>query len=132
MASKQVLVMKKFPKDRNMRTGKYVAQGAHAAVGSVFSLGGISEDQKSFVIPLDNPFVYEWVVDKFKKVTCYVETDQELIDIFQQAKQAGLACSLIKDAGLTEFKGEPTLTAVGIGPDNEEEINKITGHLPLF
>ncbi len=115
-----------------MRTGKYVAQGAHASTGAMLSLGGISKDGKSFVIPLDNPFVYEWITSNFKKVTVYVETDQELVNIYQQAKLAGLACSLIKDAGLTEFKGEPTLTAVGIGPDNEEEINKITGHLPLF
>jgi PTH2 family peptidyl-tRNA hydrolase len=132
MASKQVLVMKKFPKDRNMRTGKYVAQGAHASTGAMLSLGGMSKDGKSFVIPLDNPFVREWIVGNFKKVACYVETDQELVEIYNQAKRAGLACSLIKDAGLTEFKGEPTLTAVGIGPDNEEAINKITGHLPLF
>ncbi len=132
MGSKQVLVMKKFPKARNMRTGKYVAQGAHAAVGSVFSLGTIDTVAKRFIIPLDNPFVYEWVVGNFKKVTCYVETDEELIDIFNKARAAGIACSLIRDSGLTEFNNVPTLTAVGLGPDNEVEINKITGDLPLF
>ncbi len=132
MASKQVLVMKKFPKDRNMRTGKYVAQGAHAAAAALLALGSISKDGEFYNIPLSNPFVREWITSNFKKVACYVETDQELVEIYQQAKRAGLACSLIKDAGLTEFKGEPTLTAVGVGPDSEEAINKITGHLPLF
>ena len=48
--SKQILVMRKFTKDRNMRTGKYVAQGAHASVGALLSLGSISEDNKNFVI----------------------------------------------------------------------------------
>jgi PTH2 family peptidyl-tRNA hydrolase len=130
MSAKQVIVMKKFPKSRNMRTGKYVAQGAHAAMGSLFSVGAISGD--NFVIPLSNPFVKEWVLGNFKKVAVYVETDQELIDIYTKAKNANIACALIRDSGLTEFDGVPTLTAVGIGPDNEEEINKLTGHLPLF
>ncbi len=50
MSAKQVLVMKKFPKSRNMRTGKYCAQSAHAAMGALFSIGAISGD--NFVIPL--------------------------------------------------------------------------------
>lgn len=132
MESKQVLVMKKFPKDRNMRTGKYVAQGAHASLGAMLGLGRMSDDGSSFIIPLDNPFVKSWVVGRFKKVTCYVNTDEELIEIYNQAREAGIACSLIRDAGLTEFNGVPTLTAVGVGPDSEEAINKITGKLSLF
>ena len=130
MSAKQVLVMKKFPKSRNMRTGKYCAQSAHAAMGALFSIGAISGD--NFVIPLGNPFVKEWVLGNFKKVSVYVESDQELIDIYKQAVAANLPCALIKDAGLTEFDGVPTLTAVGIGPEDEETINKITGHLSLF
>src|SRR4029077_17822897 len=98
---------KKFPKDRNMRTGKYVAQGAHAAVGAVFAQGHIDGD--FFKIPLHDPFIREWVVGRFKKVTVYVETDQELIEIFHKAKEAGLTTALIQDAGLTEFNGVPTL-----------------------
>jgi len=128
MGSKQVLVMRKMLK--GLRHGKYCAQASHASVGALFSIGVISGD--NFVIPLSNPFVKEWVVGNFKKVAVYVETDQELIDIYKQAMAANLPCSLIKDSGLTEFNGVSTLTAVGIGPDNEEEINKLTGHLPLF
>jgi PTH2 family peptidyl-tRNA hydrolase len=130
MESKQVLVMKKFPKDRNLRTGKYVAQGSHAAVGALFSQGQIDGDY--FKIPLKDPFVREWVTGRFKKISVYVENDQELVEIYNAARKAGLFASLIKDAGLTEFNGVPTLTAVGIGPGNPEEIDKITGHLPLF
>lgn len=132
MEAKQVLVMKKFPKDRNMRTGKYVAQGSHASVGAIFNLGRVSDDGSSFIIALDNPFVKEWITGRFKKVTVYVNTDEELVEIYQAARAAGVASALIRDAGLTEFNGVPTLTAVGVGPDSEEVINKITGHLPLF
>lgn len=132
MGSKQVLVMKKFPKDRNMRTGKYVAQGSHASLGAVLSMGKVSADGTKFEIPLTNTFVRDWMVGSFKKVTVYVETDQELVDIYKKAQAAGLATALIQDAGHTEFKGVPTLTAVGIGPDDEKLIDTITGHLSLF
>lgn len=131
MASKQVLVMRKFV-GSGSRTGKYCAQAAHASVGALFSIGNISKDGKFFEIPLNNPFVNAWVTGNFKKVALYVETDQELVDIYNAARKANLPSSLIRDAGLTEFNGVPTLTAVGIGPDDEDKINKITGHLPLF
>lgn len=120
--------MKQFPK--GLRTGKYVSQGAHAAVGSVFAIGKIEGD--NLIIPLTNPFVKEWVIGRFKKVVLYVKTDEELIAIFNAAREAGLATSLIKDAGLTEFNGVATLTAVGIGPDDPVKIDKVTGHLPTF
>jgi peptidyl-tRNA hydrolase, PTH2 family len=132
MSSKQVLVMKKFPKDRNMRTGKYVAQGAHASLGALLSLGKMDPECQNFVISLENPFVYEWLIGRFTKVTVYVETDDELAAICNKAKEAGIATALITDAGLTEFNGVPTITAVGVGPDDPEKINAITGHLPLF
>jgi len=131
VASKQVLVMRKFI-GKGSRIGKYVAQGAHASVGALFSLGAIDKEAKEFVIDISNPFVYEWVVGNFRKITCYVETDQELTDIYIAARSAGIACSIIEDSGLTEFNGVKTLTAIGVGPADEELINKLTGHLPLF
>jgi PTH2 family peptidyl-tRNA hydrolase len=127
MASKQVLVMRKFPK---LRTGKYCAQAAHASLGAILGMGRVVDG--NLIIPLTNPFVYEWITGRFTKVTLYVETDQELISIYESAVAAGLPAALIEDAGLTEFGGKHTLTAVGIGPDNSEEIDKITGKLPLF
>ena len=130
MGSKQVIVMKKFPKARNMRTGKYIAQGAHASLGALLSLSSIVDDK--LIIPLNNPFIWDWITGRFTKVTCYVETDEELVFTHNSAKLAGIPSALITDAGLTEFNGVPTLTAVGVGPNDEELINKITGHLPLF
>jgi PTH2 family peptidyl-tRNA hydrolase len=130
VGSKQVIVMKKFPKARNMRTGKYIAQGAHASLGALLSLADNQGDK--LVISLEDPFVRDWLVGRFTKVTVYVETDEDLVFIHNSARLAGIPTSLITDAGLTEFNGVPTLTAVGVGPDDEEKINKITGHLPLF
>lgn len=132
MGSKQVIVMKKFPKERNMRHGKYIAQGSHASVGSLFSIGHVDEKTNSFVIPLCNEFVKSWVTGSFKKVTCYVESDEDAVAIYEKAKALGMPCALIVDAGRTEFNGVPTITAVGIGPESEEFVDTVTGHLPLF
>ena len=115
-----------------MRIGKYCAQASHASLGALLSLGKLNEERTALTIDVTNPFIYEWVIGRFTKITCYVETDDQLTAIYNEAKKAGIATALITDAGLTEFNGVPTLTAVGVGPDNEELINKITGHLPLF
>src|SRR6267154_6734912 len=101
MESKQVLVMRKMAK--GCRTGKYCSQASHASVGALLSQGCIDGDD--FKISLKDPFVKEWVLGRFKKITLYVESDEELIDIYKKAKSAGLFSSLIKDAGLTEFNG---------------------------
>lgn len=122
--------MKKFPKEKHLRVGKYVAQGAHASLASILSIGRIEGD--NLIVPLTNPFIKEWITGPFKKIACYVETDHELIEIYETARKAGLPCCIIKDSGLTEFNGVPTLTAVGVGPGDDIEINKVTGHLPLF
>jgi PTH2 family peptidyl-tRNA hydrolase len=130
MEAKQVIVMKKFPKSRNMRTGKYVAQGAHASLGAVLSKA--KHEDQGLLIPLNDPYINAWLLGRFKKITVYVETDEELVRIYTEARQVGLPAALIKDAGLTEFDGVATLTAVGVGPGNPELIDKITGGLPLF
>ena len=131
MASKQVLVMKKFP---SLRTGKYVAQGAHAAVGAVFALGKLDAYGDNLIIPLHNHFVKDWILGSFAKVCLQADTttDQELLDLQAAAKAAGLTTALITDSGRTEFNGVPTMTALGIGPGGIEEIDKITGHLKFL
>ena len=131
MSSKQVLVMKKFP---SLRTGKYVAQGAHASVGAVFALGKLDEYGDNLIIPLYNHFVRDWVLGSFAKIVLQADTntDRELIDLQTLAKEAGLPTSLITDSGRTEFNGVPTMTALGIGPGSIEDIDRITGHLKLL
>jgi PTH2 family peptidyl-tRNA hydrolase len=45
---------------------------------------------------------------------------------------AGLITALIQDAGLTEFGGVPTYTALAIGPDIDTKIDELTKDLPLL
>jgi PTH2 family peptidyl-tRNA hydrolase len=126
MEHKQVIVMRK---DLNMRKGKLVAQGAHASMGAILSL--CKRDGNTLVLEMDER-VEPWLTGRFKKICVYVNTEQELLDIHQQAKEAGLVTSLIVDSGLTEFNGVPTKTAVAVGPDREDRIDAICKHLPLY
>jgi PTH2 family peptidyl-tRNA hydrolase len=73
-----------------------------------------------------------WLNDIYTKVCVYVNSEQELLDIYNKAKEANIPCSLIQDCGLTEFGGVPTYTCVAVGPDWNDKINEITGHLPLL
>lgn len=127
MEHKQVIVMRK---DLNMRKGKLVAQGAHASMGAI--LGQMRREGNTMVLNLDDERLAPWVTGRFKKICVYVNSEAELLEIFETAKLAGLICSLIEDAGLTEFGGVKTLTAVAVGPDQEDRVDAITKHLPLY
>lgn len=118
-APKQVIVIRK---DLNMRKGKMVAQGAHASMAPIL---------EAYRTGQFTPAMTEWLNTRFTKICVSVNSEDELHAIFQAAKDAGVPCSLIKDAGLTEFN-EPTYTAVGIGPAYPEEIDPITGKLSLL
>lgn len=122
---KQVIVIRK---DLNMRKGKIGAQSAHASMKIFFNRAKI--DNGVMTINL-NQVMQEWITGLFTKIVVYVNSEQELFDVYNRAKEADIICSLIQDAGLTEFK-EPTYTAIAIGPDYDDKINLITGHLPLL
>jgi PTH2 family peptidyl-tRNA hydrolase len=123
---KQTIVLRK---DLNMRKGKMVAQGAHASMRAILMLGHREGDR--FVIPLDQRFE-PWLLGRFKKICVAVNSEAELLALYQKSQAAGLITALIQDAGLTEFGGVPTYTALAVGPDTEERVDSITGTLPLL
>jgi len=148
---KQVLVLRhKYPDgdggQRKLRTGKYVAQGAHACMKVFFDRGDVgyawrcgngtlveAKDDPSnpgdlcLIIPL-TPDEAEWVEGTFTKVVLSVKSEEDLMTLYGQAQAAGLPCALIEDVGNTEFHGVTTRTAISIGPARAEEIDKITMH----
>jgi peptidyl-tRNA hydrolase, PTH2 family len=137
MKSKQVIVMRKSfeieGKKITPRKGKYIAQGAHASMKALLDCGYKVLLKDKFVINYqDNSALKDWLEGSFTKVCCVVETEKEITDLYEKAKEKGLPCSLITDSGLTEFNNIPTITCCAIGPAWENELDEITGHLGLF
>ena len=142
METKQVIMMRT---DLNMRKGKMIAQGAHASMKVLldrlewrgqktehprehdpeFSETVTFQEVRAFV----EEAMLEWIKGRFTKIGLRVESEQELVDLYTKAKEAGIPCSLIEDQGLTEFHGQITKTCCAIGPAEVADIDRITGHL---
>ncbi len=126
MDAKQVIVMRK---DLGMRKGKMIAQGAHAAMKALLDRGGADDDRFTFAM---TPAMTAWLGGRFTKVCVAVGSEVELDEIHARALAAGLPCALIVDAGKTEFHGVPTRTCLAVGPAWADEVDAITGGLPLL
>jgi PTH2 family peptidyl-tRNA hydrolase len=134
MSTKQVIVSRtKYPDDKGgtfkLRTGKLIAQACHASLKVFFDRAW---HLWFFSIVRLTPAMFRWSIGMFTKISVYVESEEELLEIYKKAKEANIPCSLVKDSGLTEFHGIPTYTAVAIGPDYSNKIDLITGGLPLL
>lgn len=128
--AKQVLVLRK---DLNMRKGKMVSQGSHASVGAVTQGALYDPVKKTLTIDLSDPAFESWLMlESFKKITVSVDSEAELLALYEKVKAAGLRAVLITDAGHTEFHGVATHTAMSIGPHWPEEIDPFTSHLKLL
>jgi PTH2 family peptidyl-tRNA hydrolase len=118
---KQVIVMRN---DLGMRKGKMIAQGAHASIAFLASLVMVGP-------AVMNSNQWEWLRHGMTKICVRADSETELLEIYEKAKDAGLTVHLITDAGLTEFDG-PTRTCLAIGPDHADKIDPITGSLKLL
>lgn len=126
METKQVIVMRK---DLGMRMGKSCAQVAHASL-AVFTRN-LHENEHGKFIHISG-VAEEWLDKSFTKICVYVNSEDELKEVYKKARRADMLCSIIQDSGKTEFNGVPTYTCCAIGPAISEEIDKITGELPLL
>ena len=123
---KQMIVMRH---DLKMRRGKQIAQGAHASMS--FLARRLQANGELTIAELE-PAQRAWLEGRFAKVCCRVDSEDELLEIFAKAKDAGLEVHLITDSGKTEFHGQPTNTCLAIGPDEVEKIDAVTGDLSLL
>ncbi|MCI0497803.1 MAG: peptidyl-tRNA hydrolase Pth2 [Thermoplasmata archaeon] len=117
METKMAIVIRA---DLGLSCGKAVAQGAHAAV----ECARLAREKKAAV-------VRKWHSEGQKKVVLRVPDLQALEELERKARQRGLTTVLIRDAGLTEVPpGTPT--ALAIGPAAGNNIDPLTGQLPLY
>ena len=111
---KQVILVRE---DLKLTKGKMSAQVSHASVGA--ALKSHKDDLK------------KWQHEGQKKIVLKVKDKEELLEYKRKAEDAGLVVALITDAGHTHV-APGTMTCLGIGPDKEDKIDKVTGELKLI
>lgn len=139
--AKQMIVVRR---DLKMRKGKIAAQAGHACVEAV--LMALARENRLDEVRLspDESWVYlddeatrptplsDWFDAGVAKVCVYVDSEEELLDLAQRGRDLGFLVALIRDAGYTEFHGEPTYTCLAFEPLRGEQIDPLTGDLPLY
>jgi len=121
---KQVIL---YRRDLKMRKGKIAAQVAHASLQAILDLGESTEaDPNTLVLRLD-AVTSHWIRGHYKKIVLSVEGEEALLQAHELARGLGIPCALITDAGRTEFHGQPTRTALALGPAPAALIDPISG-----
>lgn len=102
--------------DLKLPKGKLGAQCAHASVEAS--------------LRSDKDMVKKWRNQGQAKIVLKVADLKELRKVNQDAKDSGLVTAMITDAGRTVI-APGTITCLGIGPNEEDKIDLITGDLKL-
>jgi len=114
---KQCIVLRT---DLEMSCGKLISQACHAAVES-------SEQAKR-----KKTSVWKrWRDEGARKVILQVGSLEELEELAEKADALGIINAVVVDRGLTEIPPGST-TALGVGPERSELVDKITGCLKLM
>ncbi len=109
---KQALVLRK---DLEVSTGKMISQACHASLEAYRKAGSDSRSS--------------WEDEGSKKVVLEAP-GEEFQELAGKARREDIPVYLVSDAGLTEV--DPgTETALGIGPAEENKIDRVTGELEL-
>jgi peptidyl-tRNA hydrolase len=103
--------------DLGMSPGKMIAQAGHAYVGTILECLRTHPD-------LETAYHADGIGTK---VALSIPTLDSLLWVQSQAQAAGIPCVLITDQGHMSFHGgEPTVTALGLGPCTREQCRRFT------
>lgn len=143
--AKQMIVVRR---DLKMRKGKIAAQAGHACVeATLMALAREGRLDEVCVVPnaegdpswvaLEHPAgersaLSDWFDAGVAKVCVYVDSEEALLDLARRGREQGFLVALIRDAGFTEFHGEPTYTCLAFEPLYADQIDPLTGELPLY
>ncbi|MBN2094975.1 MAG: peptidyl-tRNA hydrolase [Candidatus Aenigmarchaeota archaeon] len=103
--------------DLKMGKGKIAAQASHASLAAYEKV--------------DSRIKRKWKAQGCKKIVLKVNGEKELLAFRRMAGERGLPNELIMDAGLTQIPSS-TITCLGIGPAEEERVDKLVGNLKLL
>ncbi|MFB0543898.1 MAG: peptidyl-tRNA hydrolase Pth2 [Candidatus Bathyarchaeia archaeon] len=106
--------------DLGMSMGKLISQACHAC------LGAVEEAKKT-----RHEAWRRWRDEGAKKVILKVESLEELLELVAKAEEQDIPHALIEDRGLTEVP-PGTVTALGVGPEKSELVDRVTGGLKLL
>ena len=123
---KQVIVIRK---DLKMRYGKGVSQGSHASGEFMKEQLLAILDGGELTLSADE---VAWMRTGMAKITVRSDSEEQFYAVRDHALELGLKVRLITDSGRTEFDNVPTVTALAIGPDRVETIDKVTGGMTLL
>ena len=102
-------------RDLQMSTQKTAAQAGHAYLDAYLD----ALEKRPYTIPL-------YKSGHGIKIAMTAKNLGSLLKAYDQAREAGIPCALITDLGYTQFEGQPTITALGLGPAKKSEIYHIT------
>ncbi len=106
-----------------MSAGKIASQAGHAYLGAFLKCQEI------------NPQILCEYLRDFPgtKVCLKSKNLDSLLRAKAEAESSGIPCSLITDSGCPNFfDGRPIITAIGLGPARENQINLITRRFQLL
>ncbi|WP_135827938.1 peptidyl-tRNA hydrolase Pth2 [Halorussus halobius] len=103
--------------DLGMGEGKLAAQVAHASLSAYEEAGTKARKQ--------------WKGEGQKKVVVQADGEDALFELAEKARAEGLAHAVVRDAGHTQL--DPgTVTALAVGPGEDDIVDKVTGDLSLY
>ena len=114
---KQVIIIRT---DLEMGKGKIAAQAAHAAVSASNVTRWLKPD-----------WFMQWIEMGQKKIIVRANSLELLIIKEKHARALGIPIALIRDQGLTQLPPR-TVTALGLGPAPESELDKIIREMKLL
>lgn len=128
--TKQVIVIRR---DLKMRRGKEMEQAAHASMA--FLTKYLYQDPKTqnYTVFINNDEeVKHWLYNSYRKIVVYVESEEQLMQVYKKAEEKRLLVHLVEDNGATEFNGVKTRTCLCIGPHWDDAFIGITDDLKFY
>jgi len=114
---KMVLVVRG---ELRLTPGKAAVQVAHAAV--MLALEGARKRTPAF---------QHWWDQGQKKIAVVAQTLDQMEQLAERGRRAGVPCAWVTDAGFTEVP-PGTRTCLGVGPAPAAKVDPLTGDLPLL
>jgi PTH2 family peptidyl-tRNA hydrolase len=103
--------------DLGMGQGKLAAQVAHASLSAYEDAGERTRKK--------------WKGEGQKKVVLQADGESRLFELAETARAEGLPNAIVRDAGHTQLESG-TVTALAVGPGEDDAVDRVTGELSLF